>query len=66
MTIYWASTKAPRDIFPIKNLTPDLERKLRESAGVDPAILAGELGLCPGHIMSFQRKLGLRKLTGNP
>jgi hypothetical protein len=36
-----------------------------ENVGIDPAILADGLGLSERFVISYQRKLGLRALTGN-
>ena len=38
---------------------------IRENVGIDPAILANGLGLSERFVISYQRKLGLRALTGN-
>jgi hypothetical protein len=39
---------------------------LRERAGIDPAIIAAELGVTERFIWIRQRKLGLRKCTYAP
>jgi hypothetical protein len=38
---------------------------IRENIGIDPAILADGLGLSERFVITYQRKLGIRKLTGN-
>jgi hypothetical protein len=38
---------------------------IRENVGIDPAILANGLGLSERFVISYQRKLGVRALTGN-
>ena len=43
----------------------DLDAYLREHVGIDPAILAADLGISRRHVEAYQRKLGLRKITGN-
>lgn len=58
------------DLYPRKKHTMYTERVatyLRQNVGIDPAILAADLGLTPRFIISYQRKLGLRPFTtGNP
>ena len=39
---------------------------IRETAGVDPSILVADIGLSAPHIRAYQRRLGVRKITGNP
>lgn len=63
--IYWTSTKSSPKIFRSANLTPEIEAHLRGAVGVDPAILSAELRISAPHVMAFQRRLGLRKITGN-
>ncbi len=43
-----------------------LESYLRENVGVDPAIIADELGLQEFTVRTMQRKLGLRNCTYAP
>lgn len=69
MTDYWQSTKAPVNIYKQSIQLQKLETFLRNTMGVDPVLLAQEIGMqCvgPEQIKVYQRKLGLRKLTGNP
>jgi hypothetical protein len=58
--ITWLSTKSPLRMLdtPISHGT---ENYLRENQGVDSALLAADLGLCPMHVEAAQRRLGLRK-----
>ena len=49
-----------------KRYTPMRDKFLRENANVDTAMLADSLGLTERFIISYQRKLGIRKLTGTP
>lgn len=64
LTDYWISTKTNPKIFKQSKLTPEIEAYLRSSIGVDPAIMSLDLKLSAQHIMSFQRQLGLRKISG--
>lgn len=64
-TDWWISTKAPSRMFHPGYQTEELAAYLHENVGVDAAILAAETGVGRGQIMAFQRKLGLRKITGN-
>ena len=45
--------------------TKERDEFIRENIGIDPAILADGLGLSERFVISYQRKLGLRALTGN-
>jgi hypothetical protein len=58
--ITWLSTKSPIRMLDAP-IDPATEHHLRENSGVDPQILAADLGLCPSRIRSCQRRLGLRK-----
>lgn len=49
-----------------KMYTREREKFLREHADVDPAMLADSLGVSERFVISYQRKLGIRPLTGNP
>ena len=42
-----------------------LETFMRANIGVDPDIIAHDLGITPRFVIACQRKLGLRKLTGH-
>jgi len=44
--------------------TAELAAELRSAIGVDPAILALQTGVGANCIKAYQRKLGLRKITG--
>ena len=46
--------------------TPERDQFLRDNPTVSLSILADKLGLSEGCIIRYQRKLGIRKLTGNP
>ena len=39
---------------------------LKENRGIDPAILADALAVSESFVKRYQRKLGIRPLTGNP
>ena len=45
--------------------TPDRDAFLRANVGIDPAILAAELGLSTRFIYCYQRKLGIRACTSH-
>ena len=56
------------DLYPRKRpkmYTLQRDKFLRETIGVDTAVLAATLGFTERFIISYQRKLGLRPLTGN-
>lgn len=61
---WWISTKSPPDIFRPDYQNVENDKIIRETAGVDPAFLVGDLRICEPHIRAYQRKLGVRKLTG--
>ena len=42
------------------------DKMLRENPGVATAILAAQMHVTERFVISYQRKLGIRKLTGNP
>lgn len=63
---WWASTKSPRDMFRPDYQNVENDRIIRESTGVDPALLAADLGVSEVHIRAYQRRLGVREITGNP
>jgi hypothetical protein len=62
---WWMSTKSPATLFRPSYQTDELEDFLRENAGVEPALLAADTGVGRNHIRACQRRLGLRKITGN-
>lgn len=49
-----------------RHRTPARDRFFRENWGVDPAMLADELGLSERFVRMYQRKMGLRKCTSSP
>jgi hypothetical protein len=61
---WWMSTMSPTSMFRPEYQTGELADYLRENTGVDPAILAADVGIGPGQVMAYQRKLGLRKISG--
>lgn len=65
MTVYWTSTKAPRHLFKREYESPEAAAFIRENASVDPSILVADLGIGAPTIRAYQRRLGVRKLTGN-
>jgi hypothetical protein len=46
--------------------TKSRDEFFRKNYGIDPAILADELGLTERFVISYQRKIGVRPFTGNP
>lgn len=64
-----SNVRAP-DLYPKKlarnPYTPERDKFLREHRDVAPAILADKLGFTERFVIRYQRKLGIRKLTGNP
>jgi hypothetical protein len=63
--MYWMSTKSPNAMFRPSYQNAENDALIRETVGIDPAILVADLHLSAGHIRTYQRKLGLRKFTGN-
>jgi hypothetical protein len=49
-----------------KRYTPERDKFLRDNPLVDPAMLADSMGVTERWIIGYQRKLGIRKLTGTP
>lgn len=62
----WLSTSSSMVFRKPSYQTAELEAALIERQGIDSSILAIELGVPRHHIEAAQRRLGLRKLTGNP
>jgi hypothetical protein len=65
--MYWSSTKAPVHLFKRAYESPEVAAHLRENAFIDPSILAAELGLkalCAESVKAYQRRLGVRSITG--
>lgn len=60
--ITWISTKSPTRMLDA-SITRAQEAYLRDNRGVDAALLAIDLGLCPVHVEALQRRLGLRKIS---
>lgn len=56
------------DLFPKRQKwrTAQRDQYLRDNQGIDAALLAVDLGVTQSFIEMYQRKLGLRPLTGNP
>jgi hypothetical protein len=63
---YWLSTRTPARAFRPSYQTVELDAFIRETAGVDPSILAQEIGLASPFVRAYQRQLGVRKIGGNP
>lgn len=69
MTIYWQSTKAPVHLFKREYESAEVAKHVKENSFVDPAMLADELSvphLSRMAVEAYQRRLGARKITGNP
>jgi hypothetical protein len=69
MTVYWQSTKAPVHLFKREYESDDIAKHVKENSFVDPAMLSAELRvnhLNPQAVAAYQRRLGVRKITGNP
>ena len=47
-----------------KMCTPERDKYLRDNATVDPALLANDLGITERAVISYQRRLGVRRMTG--
>lgn len=62
---WWTTTKASRDIFRPAYQNPENDRLIRETVGIDPALLVSDLHISVPQIQAYQRKLGVRKITGN-
>jgi hypothetical protein len=61
---YWMSTKSPPNLYrPYR--TPELDAYIRETAGVDPAILGRDLGMQTSRVRAYQRLLGVRAIAGH-
>ena len=57
------------ELYPLRRpamYTAERDKFLRDNPTVSLSILADKLGLSEGCIIRYQRKLGIRKLTGNP
>lgn len=64
---YWMSTKSPVHLFVRAYESADIAAHVKEHALVDPTILSAELRvehLNPWAIKAYQRRLGVRKITG--
>jgi hypothetical protein len=63
MSEYWTNTKANPRMFRPSYQTPEMDKHIRETVGIDPAILAAELGWHEGQVLAYQRQLGVRRIT---
>jgi hypothetical protein len=66
--IYWTSTRSPVHLFARAYESPELAKLLTENVMIDPAILAAGLKvehLGANSIAAYQRRLGVRRITGN-
>jgi hypothetical protein len=62
---WWTTTKAHPDIFRPAYQNAENDAFIRETVGIDSALLANDLGISAVHVQAYQRKLGVRKITGN-
>lgn len=62
---WWTSTKSPASMFRPAYQTKAMDAFLRETVGIDPAVLAIDAGMSANRVEAYQRQLGLRKITGN-
>ncbi len=58
------------DLYPAKRRrhsghNEERDKFIRETYGVDPAVLADTMNVTPGFIVQYQRSLGLRKLSSS-
>jgi hypothetical protein len=69
VTGYWQSTKSPVHLFRREYESVEVAAHVAGNSFVDPAILSAELRaphLNPQAVAAYQRRLGVRKITGNP
>jgi hypothetical protein len=62
---YWQSTKSPVHMFRREYESADVAKHVAEHSFVDAAQLAQELGISSPCVKAYQRRLGVRKITGN-
>lgn len=65
MADYWLSTKSRPDIFRPAYQNAENDKVIRETVGIDSALVANDLGINTFQVQAYQRKLGVRKITGN-
>lgn len=61
---YWSSTKSPVHLFPARHHSAEAAEYLREHSFVDAGLLAADLKMAPRLVEAYQRRLGLRRITG--
>lgn len=64
---YWQSTKSPVHMFSRAYESPELAMHIKECGGVDPAIISANLKVGhfnPWAVAAYQRRLGVRPITG--
>lgn len=67
MTDYWQSTKSPVHMFKLIYESSKVAERLRQDSFVDAAILSQDLRIKHLNklaIAAYQRRLGVRKITG--
>lgn len=65
MQDWWMSTKSPMTMFRPSYQTQELDAFLRDTVGIDPALIGIDAGMSANRVEAYQRQLGLRKITGN-
>ena len=61
------SIRAP-ELYPRKQKwrTKERDEYLLQNKGIDPVLLAEDLGVSESFVLRYQRKIGVRAFTGNP
>jgi hypothetical protein len=63
--MYWSSTKSPVHLFPAhKYESVDTATYVREFSFVDSKQLAVDLKMAPQWVEAYQRRLGVRRISG--
>ena len=62
--MYWSSTKSPVHLFRPAYQSAEAEQHLREYSFVDSKLLAADLKMAPQWVEAYQRRLGVRRITG--
>ncbi len=62
--MYWSSTKSSAQPPRASYQTAERDALLRAAQGVDPAMLAEDMGMSQHIVRAYQRRLGVREITG--
>ncbi len=58
---YWVNTKSTMNVDrPRRYRSAERDKYLRENIGVDPTLLALDLGMAVSCVINYQRRLGIR------